>query len=144
MGMYTQIRGWLNVDSIGNGKSLDVLERKLLSAQEGFQRDITLVNPYDGKPLERRWVCENTYIHGGGNGSVFIFFGTEMKNYDSPAEQWIKYLLNFFPNAEGRIDFQYEEDEEECKCWLINDGAIVKEFYNPVWCEGYGNMYESK
>ena len=142
MGMYTQIRGWLNIDSIGNGTSINVLERKLRSAQEGFQRDITLVDTYDGTPLERRWVCEHTYIHGGGNGSAFIFFGTELKNYGQPAEQWIKYLLNFFPNAEGRIDFQYEEDYEECKYWLIHKGTVIKEDYNPIWCEGYGNMYE--
>jgi len=137
MGMYTQIRGWLNVDSIGdyNGNNFKEIERKLLSAQEGFQRDITIKS-------DRRWVCHNTYAHKGGNGSTYIFFGTELKNYDSDAEQWIKYLLDFFPNAEGRIDFQYEEDEHTHYYWLIAKGKVIKEDLEEIYCEGYGNMYK--
>ena len=137
MGMYTQIRGWLNVDSIGDyqGKNFEEIERKLLSAQEGFQRDITIES-------SRKWVCQDTYAHRGGNGSTYIFYGTELKNYNSDAEQWIKYLLDFFPNAEGRIDFQYEEDECYHYYWLIAKGKIVKEDTEEIYCEGYGNMYK--
>ncbi|WP_143322635.1 hypothetical protein [Clostridium sp. HBUAS56010] len=142
MGMYTQVRGWLNVDSIGDytGGNYIEIEKKLLSAQEGFQRDTTITDLYGIKPMERKWVCQDTVLHKGGNGSVYIFFGTELKNYGNPAGQWIKYLLNFFPNAEGRIDFQYEEDESECDYWLISRGKILKEESNPIWCIGYGNM----
>ena len=137
MGMYTQIRGWLNVDSIGdyNGKNKSEIERKLLSAQEGFQRDVTI-------EVDRKWVCEDTILHSGSNGCTYIFFGTELKNYGNPAEQWINYLLDFFSNAEGRIDFQYEEDSDQHKYWIISKGKLVKEDYEDIYCEGYGNMYK--
>lgn len=140
MGMYTQIRGWLNVDSIGNNENFELLARTLESTKDYFENDDTIVDVC-GNKLERKWVCNDTYIHQGGNGSIYIFFGTELKNYGCPAEIWIKYLLEWFPNAEGRIDFQYEEDEVFCKYWLITKGKIFKQDLNPVWCEGYGNMY---
>jgi hypothetical protein len=137
MGMYTQIRGWLNVDSIGDyeGNNYREIYNKLTQAQENFQDDLTI-------KVDRRWVCNDTVLHKGGNGSVYIFFGTELKNYDSAAESWIKYLLNYFPNAEGRIDFQYEEDEYYCFYWLISGGKIIKDDRTEKWCEGYGNMYK--
>lgn len=143
MGMYTQIRGWLNVDSIGDyeGKRYKEIEKILMSAKERFQRD-TMLRASDGSPLERKWVCDDTFLHMGGNGSCYMFFGTELKNYGNPAGEWIKYLLDFFPNAEGRIDFQYEEDEDECIYWLIHKGKIVKEDNCDKWCEGYGNMWK--
>lgn len=137
MGMYTQVRGWLNVDSIGdyNGENFKEIQKKLLSAQEGFQRDTTI-------EVDRKWVCEDTILHSGGNGSTYIFFGTELKNYGDPAGQWIKYLLNFFPNAEGRIDFQYEEDTGYHKYWIISNGKVIKEDMEEIYYEGYGNMYK--
>lgn len=144
MGTYTQVRGWLNVDSIGDyeGNNYKEIQKKLLSAQEGFQRDTTITELYSNEPLERRWVCNDTILHKGGNGSAYIFFGTELKNYGNAAEQWIKYLLNFFPNAEGRIDFQSETDEDWCKYWLIREGKIYTDEFNNIWCEGYGNQYK--
>lgn len=129
MGMYTQVRGWLNIDSIGY-ENKKILQNKLLEAQTSFE---------DEKLCDRSWICRNTILHMGGNGSAFLFIGAELKNYDMDAEKWIEYLLKFFPNAEGRIDFQYEEDEEECEYWLIRDGFVLHKGYNAVWCEGYGN-----
>ncbi len=145
MGMYTQVRGWLNVDSIGDcdGKRFHEIENKLSSAQRNFENDETLKDN-SNDILERKWVCRDTVVHYGGNGSVYIFIGTELKNYGQPAEIWIKYLLKYFPNAEGRIDFQYEEDDNTCKYWLIKYGEIIKEDFNPVWCTGYGNGYKIK
>lgn len=136
MGMYTQIRGWLNVDSIGDyaGERFKEIQNKLLSAQEEFQNDESI-------KADRKWVCHDTLVHRGGNGSAYIFIGTELKNYDSDAEQWIKYLLNYFPNAEGRVDFQYEEDECYCWYWLIAEGKIINEDRIEKWCYGYGNTY---
>ena len=141
MGMYTQIRGWLNVDSIGGYNQTNFKEicDKVEQAKEEFGWDDSILD-ICGEPLERKWVCNDTCVHGGGNGSVYIFIGTELKNYGCPAEIWIKYLLNKFPNAEGRIDFQYEEDEETCKCWEIYKGKIAEKDV-PRWCYGYGNQY---
>ena len=133
MGMYTQARGWLNVDSIGFGRKA-MLAEKLTDAQDSFKQNKNI----------RSWVCEDTVLHYGSNGSAYLFFGTELKNYDDDAEKWINHLITFFPNAEGRVDFQYEEDAETCKCWLISKGKVLKEYQNPVWCEGYGNTFERK
>lgn len=161
MGMYTQARGWLNVDSIG-GRKYKELSDKLEDAKIKFE--VSGI-------ADRHWVSDDTHIHQGSNGSAYIFFGTELKNYDDDSEKWIKYLLGFFPNAEGRIDFQYEEedfwtnlDEVEndkdddgvvfsypsngsndgsySKYWLIRGGSIIKEDTTKTWCYGYGNSYD--
>lgn len=168
MGMYTQIRGWLNVDSIGGiDDNLLKITEILKQAQDDFKNDNTIIDSYDNTPIERKWVCEDTIIHEGGNGSKYIFFGTELKNYGNPAYEWIKYLIKYFPNAEGRIDFQYEEEdywedinfdvekENENNPWyrgenegsesrylLIRNGSIIKDDYTRTWCKGYGNMYK--
>lgn len=136
MGMYTQVRGWLNVDSIGYNNFYK-LERRLEQAKEDFEYDNTIT-------VERKWVCHDTHIHQGANGSVYIFFGTELKNYNNPARIWIEYLLNYFPNAEGSIDFQYEESNigDNTYRLLIYKGQIIKEEDVEVWCYGYGNSYK--
>lgn len=143
MGMYTQIRGWINVNSIGDyaGERRNTINQLLQEAKNSFENDETILD-ITGKPLARKWVCNSTIAHEGGNGSMYLFVGTELKNYGCPAEIWIKYLLKYFPNAEGRIDFQYEEDENQCKYWLIHKGEIIKEDFNDVWCEGYGNFFK--
>lgn len=141
MGMYTQVRGWLNVDSIGfNGE--EKLERQLMEAKESFKRSAK---------CDRKWVCEDTILHIGGNGSAYLFFGTELKNYDRAAEEWIEHLLTFFDNAEGRIDFQYEEEcvggedygtgivNDKSTYWEIYQGKVTKIDKCDCWCEGYGN-----
>ena len=163
MGMYTQVRGWLNIDSIGYGDERLIKAEKLLEqAKEDFENDNTLVD-YDGDKLARKWVCHNTTLVEGGNGSLFLFFGTELKNYGNPAKAWIEYLIKYFPNAEGRIDFQCEEEERwedvnldidnnnltrsqlECSIGgqsnyiLIYKGKIIKDDYCRTWCKGYGN-----
>jgi hypothetical protein len=137
MGMYTQIRGWLNVDSIGDcdGENFIEISRMLAKAKQEFQEQY---------PNIRSWVCKDTIVFEGSNGCVYLFFGTELKNYDEDTEKWIKFLLNYFPNAEGRMDFQYEDDgyKGTCEYWLIAEGKVIKEDYNPVWCQGYGNMFK--
>ena len=78
MGMYTQVRGWLNIDSIGYGDERLIKAEKLLEqAKEDFENDNTLVDYY-GDKLARKWVCHDTTLVEGGNGSLFLFFGTEL------------------------------------------------------------------
>lgn len=138
MGMYTQVRGWLNVDSIAYGAAhFDHVQRTLRDAQDSYG---------DNAP-GRSWVCRNTIAAQGGNGSIFLFFGTELKNYDDDAERWIEYLLQYFPGAEGRIDFQYEEEncddtDSTSKYWLIRGGKVIERNRCKTWCKGYGNMLE--
>ena len=137
MGMYTQIRGWLNVDSIGYPENYIDICRKLERAKEDFENDETI-------KVDRKWVCHGTIVYQGGNGSVYLFIGTELKNYGNPAKIWIEYLLNYFPNAEGSIDFQYEESNigDSTYRLLIYKGQIIKEEDVKVWCYGYGNSYK--
>lgn len=164
MGMYTQIRGWLNVNSIGDAKEFQGIKERLETAQEDFKNSDV--------DADRKWICQDTVAHMGGNGSAFLFFGTELKNYTKEAEKWIEFLLKYFPNAEGRIDFQYEGEEpwdsldeqedshshqdsvgfswseekgegSKSKYYLIRGGAIIKEDWDKTWCYGYGNMMKN-
>lgn len=167
MGMYTQVRGWLNVDSIGKygGENLSRIKVLLEVAKENFKSDTTI-------DADRKWVSDDTVVFSGANNSTYLFIGTELKNYDDDAEKWIKYLIDYFPNAEGRIDFQYEEespwvnlkDDSEEKSedniigwhyendvdsdstystyWLIRNGQVILEDKCKTWCKGYGNMFE--
>lgn len=60
MGMYTQIRGWLNVDSIGYGDRFYAIKDKLEQAKYDFQNsELT---------LDRKWVSNDTNALQGGNG----------------------------------------------------------------------------
>lgn len=138
MGMYTQARGWLNIDSIGLPETFFEIQAKLQSTIDEYQeKQIT----------SRSWVSDNTIAARGGNGSTYIFFGIELKNYSDDAEEWIKYLIARFPSAEGRIDFQYEtedyrDEESKSKYWLIRDGMVIESGRCDTWCKGYGNSYE--
>lgn len=136
MGMYTQIRGWLNVDSIGdsNGENFKKINNLLESAKESFQNDKSII-------ADRKWVCKDTIAFRGSNDSVFLFIGSEIKNYDSDAEKWIEYLITYFPNAEGRIDLQYEEYDFS-NSLIITEGKIVGKEIWETPTKGYGNSFK--
>ncbi|GAB6989563.1 hypothetical protein JCM16418A_16130 [Paenibacillus pini] len=138
MGMYTQVRGWLNIDSISYGQNEQSIINKLHKTREEF---------LDSDNHCRKWVSHDTIIHFGGNGSAFLFIGTELKNYNEDTETWIMYLLDSFPNAEGRIDFQYEteqciDEDSKSRYWLISEGYIIEEGWSKTWCKGYGNSFK--
>ena len=157
MGDYTQVRGWLNINSAGDEEDLDKANKVLKQAQKDFQED-------DSIEVDRKEVCEDTFLHKGHNGCIYLFFGTEIKNYGNPSKKWIEYLLKYFPNAEGRIDFQDESETpwedinldpansfesmygygSESVYMLIYKGRIVKEDYCRTWCRGYGNQLKIK
>ncbi len=135
MGMYTQVRGWLNVDSIGSIENKNKLKELLVKAKEEYEQI---------EDLDRKWVCDDTVLHFGGNGSAYLFIGTELKNYDDSVDEWVKTLIKTFPNSEGRIDFQYELDDEDSgsRFILVRNGKIIKDDIGETWCYGYGNMYK--
>jgi hypothetical protein len=138
MGMYTQVRGWLNIDSIGLTNRYYEAQIRLLEAKNDFMHN------EEYKDI-RRWVCNDTIYHCGSNDVSYLFIGSELKNYDDDALTWIKYLLKYFPNAEGRIDFQYEEEipgESESRYLLIYQGEIIKNDTCDTWCDGYGNKFK--
>lgn len=134
MGMYTQCRGWLNVNSIGDGYNKKLNERLEIAKQEFIKQH--------EKDIYSSWVCKDTFFHTGGNGSAFIFFGTELKNYNHSAEEWIIFILSYFRSAEGCIFFQYEEDEGENTIRVIGKGKIIDKRRQVLPFEGYGNMYK--
>lgn len=96
--MYTQYRGFLCIASLSDEK-YDELVARFESLKENFLKD---------ESNERPWVCKDSCIHCGSNGSVWIFIGSEHKNYDDSMENWIKILVKNF-NCEGRIERHYEE-----------------------------------
>ena len=55
MGMYTQIRGWLNINSMGNDAK-NKLTEILNEAKSLFELRTD---------LDRTWVCNDTLIHFG-------------------------------------------------------------------------------
>lgn len=135
MGMYTQIRGWLNVGSISS-----MQERE---AEEGIAQARKLF-AVKTKELElaRPWVSEDTHVVFGSNGAAWIFFGAELKNYDESFDEWFKCVIEAFPFAEGRLDYQYEEEspgESDCRVVKVYKGKIISDTREPAWCNGYEN-----
>ncbi len=133
MGMYTQVRGWLCIDSIGYS-TLDLeIEQRIINVKKDFLK------------LELRQVQDSLVLHEGGNGSKYLFFGTELENYSYDCEEFLKILIKYFPNCEGRIDFQYEEDTDyesyESKVWKVSKGVIT-ELFEKTHCYGYGLDFE--
>ena len=133
MGMYTQVKGYLNVDSIGF-ETVGLAQARLNEAKLSFLKDDTI------NCSRKAIVTGDTFLHVGFNASAFIFIGTEFKNYCRDAEAWLDYLLKYFPNAEGRVDFQYEEDECATSR-IIARGEIVRQEEVGVKTEGYGNSF---
>lgn len=131
MGMYTQVRGWINIDSIGYGR---------------FEKLEKIFNEVNKEYIENRktprceFIMQDTHIMQGSNGSAFIFIGSELKNYNNDAEEYIKFLANKFHNAEGHVCFQYEDDECFNKTWIISKGKI-EEKHQQFPFKGYGNMF---
>lgn len=139
MGMYTQVRGWLNVNSIGYGDDFNEISIFFQEIKNNFINERV--------DLDRPWVADDSILFMGSNGSVWIFIGSEHKNYDKSIDEWIKTLIANFPNAEGRIDYQYEKEyweDENCtsRYLLIRQGKIVEDGRTKTWCNGYGNRYK--
>lgn len=132
MGMYTQVRGFLCCDSIGQRPNI---ERQFKNLQATFKKR---------DDLDRLWVCEDTIFFRGSNDSGWLFIGSEHKNYDESMEEWLMFLINNIP-CEGRIEFQYEEAEvgEEGQVWLVSKGNINKQTYT-VHTYGYGFNYPTE
>lgn len=131
MGYFTQVRGWLNIDSIG----CEERAGETKSIFEEAKRDYLI----SGNTSRAMFVIQDTILQTDmGNGSAFIFIGTELKNYENDAEEWIKYLISKFDSAEGAIYFRKEEESTE-KVWIIFKGELYREDLICLPFEGYGN-----
>lgn len=126
MGMYTQIRGFLCCDSIGQKPDI---EKKLKHLQRLFK---------ERNNLDRTWVCEDTIFYRGSNDSGWLFIGSEHKNYDESMTEWLRFLVTKI-RCEGRIEFQYEETDigEQAVVWLVTPDRIIEETYT-IHTYGYG------
>lgn len=129
MGMYTQFRGHLCVGSIGTVNATDARARfEALQAAFRLREDVT-----------RHWVCEDSHMIPGSNGSLWIFFGSEHKNYGECMDKWILEIVATF-RCEGRIEVQYEEEgpgEDSIRVLYVS-GGLISEKREPTHCEGYG------
>lgn len=128
MGMYTQVRGILCCNSIGQHANKDV-QVTLDELQKKFKQR---------NNIDRPWVCEFTKLVSGGNSSEFLIITLEFKNYCNSIDEWIKYLVKNIM-CEGRIEFQYEECEKGDlgKVLLVKNSVIAEESYR-VHTFGYG------
>jgi len=127
MGMYTQVRGVLCAGSINS--NFEELETKFIKLQNDFlKRD----------DLARTWVCQNSHILQGSNGSAWIFIGAEFKNYCGSMDRWIEYICENI-KCEGRIEYQYEEYGvgDSDNVWIIKDSKIKIKKYK-IHTIGYG------
>ena len=127
MGMYTQAKAILNIASISSKERFKKTEKKLQNLQHKYINE----SNYGG------CVCEDTHVFMGGNASIFISFGTELKNYDNGIMNWLEYLINNFPSSEGIITIQYEEDEK-ADVYNVYKGKINKKI-SEIESIGYGN-----
>ena len=132
MGMFTQVRGWLNINSISADKADKVKETYYKAVEEYSSKERT---------PRQEFVMQDTRLYIGSNNSTYIFIGTELKNYDTDAEKWLEFLISKFYNADGHIMFQYEEDETLNKIWIVSNGKINEKFEDFDF-KGYGNMFE--
>jgi hypothetical protein len=131
MGMYTQAKGMLNVVSIGDSNDYLEVRGILEELKDNFKKE---------ELVDRTWVCDYTQIMQSSNGSVFIFFGIELKDYSNEIRMWIDYLLKGFPNAEGKFDIQYETQEFPTTLY-VQGGKIVDEKLCHIKQVGYGNCW---
>jgi hypothetical protein len=131
MGMYTQYRGAICIDSIGQVDP-DTATAKLAKLQEEY------LSRAEADKHDRAWVCTDTVLHFGGNGSKWLFIGSEHKDYDTSMRDWINILAKEF-RGEGRIEVQYEEvDPGEQMKVLYMEGGVVVELAETCHTCGYG------
>ena len=97
--MYTQFRGVLCLKSIGSMKDFDALKIQFDALQAAFLA---------ADENDRPFVCQDSQIFLGSNGSAWIFIGSEHKDYDDSMSNWIKILASTF-RCEGRVEQQYED-----------------------------------
>ena len=62
-------------------------------------------------------------------GTIFVFIGTQIKNYSNSAEKFIREFVGDFPDSEGMVLFRLEDDECE-KVWTIRNGVISESKFN--------------
>lgn len=134
MGMYTQVRGWFCLDSIGDEENFRDAEARLQQAKDNLLADPDQV---------RGWIGDDVSVRQGGNDTLWLFVGMEFKNYNQDVDLLVKHLRQVFPGMEGRLDLQYEEVEagDQTCTWLINRDGIQKESVT-AWTYGYGLDYK--
>ncbi len=105
MGMYTHVRGWINVDLSDNldlyGSSHD--------AHDKF-RDI-MKRAENISPRSSQCVFSTTF-NVGFNFECYIFIGGEVKDYDNDWKTYLQFLKSNFKINEMRLEMKYEEYDE--------------------------------
>lgn len=129
MRMYTQYRGALCLGSIGTVSYPDLLA-DFTRLQEAF-----LLTTEENS---RSWVCQDSHLLQGSNGSIWLFIGSEHKDYDDSMKNWIELIWKTF-RCEGTIEAQYENADPQGKVtvYTITPDEISKESRVFPY-EGYG------
>jgi hypothetical protein len=136
MGMYTQVMGTLNVASI-NG-DIRPIKKAVTNAVRKSSQDDCYWHPEQ--------ILDRIHVLNGGNGSVFLAIAVEGKilgyRYRKDWQQAISAICEAIPTAEGRIEWQFEDDSIDSgghvTVWQVYQGGI-KIFTELAYRQGYGN-----
>lgn len=115
MGMYTNGGGTLLCESICSTAKTDNLMIKFYEMLKSLRIDMT-------KNGQRAYLVDCIIPQVSSNGSFFIHFGTEHKNYCDEFNTIVDHILRWFPTAEGFVWNIYEEDDTPT-AWVVSNGV---------------------
>ena len=101
MGMYTHVRGWIQV-TCDFRVLADELEKKFNDAMQKAES----LSPRSGACV----AC--TVFNYGFNGYPYIFIGGEIKDYDNDWDIFLHFLATEFEIGEHSLEMKYEEWDE--------------------------------
>ena len=119
MGTYTQIKGFLEIDSELNYEEFGFDKELYIKNFEEIKKDFIRI--WSG---ERAESATSTSVYNiGSDWEHFIFFGGSIKDYDSDLSGWIEFILNKY-NCDGRIELLFENNEYPI-ILIIKDSKIL-------------------
>jgi len=127
MGMYTQIRGFLN---IGDDKNAE--ERYLKTAKKFKEEN------------EGRTYVADYFRCVDGRNTTWILIGIEHKDYDDSIDVFLHYLFEEFKSLEGRIEKQREAVNDITEVYIIKDSEIVEQYEEESTFRGNFNFANNK
>lgn len=132
MGCYLHITGILNIGSITWGNCFSYVEdriREVISKKCSFTPHVSSA------------ILERIHVLDGGNGSIFVAIAAEVQVLEDKNdwETALREVVQEFSSSEGRIEFNWEEEEGFLIAWEVINGKILEAVYTPCHREGYGN-----
>ena len=96
MGMYTHVRGWIELES--DDDSDDKFKKVMKEAEDLSPRSNQCVS--------------STVFNYGFDFSPYIFIGGQIKNYDDDWTTFLRFINDNFDISDYRLEMKYEEDDD--------------------------------